>query len=167
MPLVLASNPDAHLMIVGDGEDRLLLESQVKSHHLTDYVTFVGAQPHHKIATLYQVADVFAMTTQVLDDGDIESFGIVYLEANLLGLPVVATNVGGVADAVVNEETGLLTDSENPDAIAAAIIRLLNDSELAQRLAAQGRQRVLNEFTCNATADRFISAIERTLQMGA
>ncbi|MCK4322990.1 MAG: glycosyltransferase family 4 protein, partial [Armatimonadetes bacterium] len=78
--------------------------------------------------------------------------GLVYLEANLCGLPVVAGDTGGVSDAVVDGETGLLVNPEDPAAIASAIVRLLDNPDLAAQLGAAGRARVLAEFTWERVA---------------
>lgn len=79
-------------------------------------------------------------------NGDFEGFGIVYLEANLYGKPVIAGNSGGVSDAVVNNETGLLIDPENISEIADAIKLLVNSPEKRLSLGTTGRERVLRDF---------------------
>jgi phosphatidylinositol alpha-1,6-mannosyltransferase len=89
--------------------------------------------------------DVFAMTPQSLGP-DVEGFGIVYLEAGLFGRPAIGSRSGGVTDAVRHEETGLLVDPGDAPGLAAAIRRLRDDPDLAERLGSRGRERVLGEF---------------------
>ena len=82
----------------------------------------------------------------ILRRGDTEGFGMVFLEAGACGKPVVGGDSGGIRDAVVDGETGLLVDPEDPAEVGAAICRLLSDRELAARLGERGRQRVLERF---------------------
>ena len=82
----------------------------------------------------------------ILEKGDVEGFGIVFLEANACGKPVVAGRTGGVAEAVADGETGLLVDPENVDEIAAAVLRLLDDDELSRRLGENGLVRARENF---------------------
>ena len=115
---------------------------------------FLGEVDDRELPALYQTADVFVMPSRDLYGQPIEGLGLVYLEANLCGLPVIAGDTGGVSDAVVDGETGLLVNPEDPAAIASAIVRLLSDSDLAAQLAAAGRARVLEEFTWERVAER-------------
>jgi len=91
------------------------------------------------------LCDIFIMPSRNIDD-DFEGFGIVYLEANLSGKPVIAGDTGGVRDAVQNGVSGLLVDPENVDEIANAIIKLSKDKELIKKLGEQGRERAIREF---------------------
>lgn len=92
--------------------------------------------------------------------GDVEGFGIVYLEANAMGKPVVAGNSGGVPDTVIHEKTGLLVDPMNVEAVSQAIIRILQDLGLASRLGEYGRQRVSREFSSQTAADKVLAGLE-------
>ncbi len=85
---------------------------------------------------------------QGVRSGDVEGFGIVFLEANAAGKPVVAGDSGGVPDAVEDGITGFLVDPLDPQAIAAMLIRLLRDEALAGRMGAAGRARVRDLFDC-------------------
>jgi phosphatidylinositol alpha-1,6-mannosyltransferase len=105
-------------------------------------VRFFGDVPDHELAALYDRADIFAMTSVNLKNS-IEGFGLVYLEAAAHGLPVVAHDVGGVAEAVVNDETGLLVPPERPAQLAAAFEKLIHDPDLRRRLGQAGRERAL------------------------
>jgi phosphatidylinositol alpha-1,6-mannosyltransferase len=94
-------------------------------------------------------------------DGDIEGFGIVYLEANLFGKPVIAGRSGGVEDAVVHEYSGLLVDPNRPAEIADAIVRILKDPTLAKQLGETGKVRAINDFSGAAAAKRVLAALPR------
>lgn len=101
-------------------------------------VKFFGNLPDDELSSIYDGADIFAMTSVNLDRS-VEGFGLVYLEAAAHGLPVVAHDVGGVAEAVVDGKTGLLVPAHRPVQLAAAFEKLIHDVELRQRLGAAGR----------------------------
>jgi glycosyltransferase involved in cell wall biosynthesis len=101
-------------------------------------VRFLGDLPDAELDALYDQADIFSLTS--IDHGhSVEGFGLVYLEASAHGLPVVAHTVGGVAEAVVDNVTGLLVSPHHPTQLTAAFARLLADAELRRRLGEAGR----------------------------
>jgi glycosyltransferase involved in cell wall biosynthesis len=102
-------------------------------------VRFFGNLPDEELASIYEAADIFAMTSVNLDRS-IEGFGLVYLEAAAHGLPVVAHDVGGVAEAVVDGVTGLLVPPERPLQLAAAFEKLIHDEALRRKLGGAGRE---------------------------
>ena len=102
-------------------------------------VRFFGNLPDDELATVYEGADIFAMTSVNLDRS-IEGFGLVYLEAAAHGLPVVAHDVGGVSEAVADGVTGLLVPPHRPVQLAAAFEKLIHDRELREKLGAAGRE---------------------------
>ena len=96
--------------------------------------------------------------------GNVEGLpGIVYLEASASGLPVVAARSGGAAEAVIEDETGLLVPPDDPPALAQALARLLNDAALRQRLGSAGRRWVENEMNWDRVGRQFMSIIDRAL----
>jgi glycosyltransferase involved in cell wall biosynthesis len=101
-------------------------------------VRFFGNLPDDELANIYDRADIFAMTSVNLDHS-VEGFGLVYLEAAAHGLPVVAHDVGGVAEAVVDGKTGLLVPPQRPAQLAAAFEKLIHDPELRRKMGAAGR----------------------------
>ncbi len=161
MPQILRAVPDAHYLIVGKGEYEPRLRSLVQELDIEPYVTFVGYAGDEEVAAYYALCDVFAMISrEIPEKGDIEGFGIVYLEANVMGKPVVAGNSGGVPEAVIHGETGLLVDPVNVEEVGQAIVRLLQDQELAGRLGKQGQQRAMREFTSKASAAKVLARLE-------
>ena len=102
-------------------------------------VRFLGNLPDGELAAVYERADIFAMTSVNLDHS-VEGFGLVYLEAAAHALPVVAHDVGGVAEAVVDGVTGLLVPPHRPAQLAAAFEKLIHDPDLRRRLGAAGRE---------------------------
>jgi len=142
LALVLAKVPDAQWVVIGDGSLRPALEQLARCYGVADSIRFLGVVPDDQRNAWLARAHVLAMPSR-LPAGEFagEGFGIVYLEAGAYGKPVVAGNVGGALDAVVDGETGLLVDPLDPLALAQAITRLLQDGELARRLGAAGQAR--------------------------
>jgi glycosyltransferase involved in cell wall biosynthesis len=127
--------PEARFAIVGDGELREELERQAQGSS----VRFLGARDD--VPDLLASFDVFAFPSLY------EGLCVAVIEAQAAGVPVVATPVGGIRETVVDGETGLLVPPRDPPALAAAIRRLLDDRELARRLADEARRRVRERFS--------------------
>jgi len=125
------------------------LENMVVELKLENHVRFLGFVADEDLIEWYNAADIFIMPSRLGTGSQrgVEGFGIVYLEANACKTPVIGGRSGGVPDAVEHGSSGLLVDPEDPGDIAAAIAKLLADPPYAQRLAAQGRARVLTQFT--------------------
>ena len=136
---VLSSYPKAMLVIVGDGPDRTSLEALAQQLQIARRVVFAGAQ--NDVALFYLLADVVAIPSQS------EPFGIVAIEAMAAGCPVVASNVGGLADTVVDKRTGRLVPPGNAPAMAEALAWVLQSPEHAHRLGAAGQVRAVNEYS--------------------
>jgi phosphatidylinositol alpha-1,6-mannosyltransferase len=107
---------------------------------------------------LYQVADVFVLLSGD-DDQSSEGWGTVFMEAAASGLPVVAGNVGGAPEAVLNEKTGLLVNPMNDDEVLAALVRLLKNPAEAKQLGAAAKARAQNEFTWRKQLEKFSRAV--------
>jgi phosphatidylinositol alpha-1,6-mannosyltransferase len=133
--------PDARLLVIGDGVLRGRHEELADSLGLRESVSFLGAVSPDERDRLLSEAHVFALPSRIAPDGGSEGFGIVFLEAAAHGLPVVAGNVGGALDAVVDGETGLLVDPNDPAAVAAALLDLLRNPARASTLGAAGLAR--------------------------
>jgi len=141
--------------IAGDGDDRNYLEGLAKSAGIADRVEFLGAVPGDQLPALYDACDIFLLCSREERTPrglGFEGFGIVFLEANARGKPVVGGRSGGIPDAVLDGETGLLADPLSPVAVADAVEKLLLDPELRARLGAQGRRRVLAHYNWDAAA---------------
>jgi len=100
-------------------------------------VRFLGDVPDEELGAVYAQADIFALTS-VAHGTSIEGFGLVYLEASAHGLPIVAHDIGGVAEAVSDGHTGLLVPPDEPDTLRDAFARLIEDAQLRTRLGAAG-----------------------------
>lgn len=134
---VRAAVPSLQWIVIGEGELRPRLEALAREEGVADAIRFLGAVSDEERDRWLARAWLLAMPSRLPEGGGAgEGFGIVYLEAGARGRPVVAGNVGGALDAVLDGETGLLVDPADPVAVADAVIRLLTDPELAARLGA-------------------------------
>ena len=141
MPLVRARVPDARLVVVGDGALRPSYERLAESLALNGGVEFAGSLDDDRKTALLEGSSVLAMPSRIAADGGGEGFGIVYLEAGALGVPVVAGGVGGAVDAVVDGETGILVDPTDHVAVADTLAGLLADRDTAAELGRRGAER--------------------------
>jgi glycosyltransferase involved in cell wall biosynthesis len=137
-PLVLAAQPQARLLIVGEGSERDSLEAQAASLGVLDRVVFTGRRE-----------DVPAVTA-ALDVAVLPSYreaqGLSVLEAMALSRPVVASNVGGIPEMIEDGVSGLLVPPNDPEALAVAIVRLLSDHPYADMIARRGHDLAHERF---------------------
>ena len=140
---------DASLCVIGGGSEQARLELLARELGVADRVAWTGWSDDARHA--FTAFDVFALPSRF------EGFPLALLEALLARSAVVATDVGSVAEAIRDGETGLLVPPENPAALAAALRRVLGDDALRRRLGEDGRRLVLERYT----ADHMTSAFER------
>jgi colanic acid/amylovoran biosynthesis glycosyltransferase len=144
--------------IVGDGDERSGLQALAQDLGLSENVRFHGGRDPAGVFEFYEKADVFVLSSVR------ESFGVVLVEAQAAGLPVVATRVGGIPEAVEEDETALLVPPRDPTALADALTRLLQDSTLRERLGRNGRN-YARQFDIALVGSRLID-IYGSLQRG-
>lgn len=133
------------LVIVGDGPMLAPLQDAVEKELIDSSVLFLPDVPDDDLPALYAGASLFAMTPRDLN-GDIEGFGLVYMEAAAQGTPAVATRTGGVPEAVIDGGTGIIVEPENADAIKKAMGKLLKDKALRDKMGATAKRRAAEEF---------------------
>ena len=146
LPQIIKAVPDVIYLIVGNGPHKKALEKLSNQLRLGDYVKFISVADQNDLAAFYQICDVFIMPARELENGDVEGFGIVYLEANLFGKPVIGGRSGGVPEAIVDGQTGILVNPVDSEEIAQTAISLLTDSAYAAKLGTQGLGRVSEKF---------------------
>ncbi len=135
---ILKDEPESRFLIVGEGPFQPELERIAAELAITDQVIFAGAVPDDQLIDHYALGDVFVMPNRRLPNGDTEGFGLVFLEANACGLPVIAGLDGGSTDAVRDRVNGLLVDGHSVDAIASAMAELRHDPALRETLRSNG-----------------------------
>jgi len=142
---VIRHIPDLKYLICGDGPYRGELERLVNQYGLDSIVVFTGGITDQELHQLYECSDIFIMPSRdIKEKGDVEGFGIVFLEANYYRLPVIAGNSGGVPDAVKDQITGYLVNPLNEKEIADRIQELLLDEGLAKTMGDNGYEWVVN-----------------------
>ena len=153
------TRPDVTVAIGGAGRDRDRLARLIRSTGAP--VRLLGRVPHEDLPLLYGCGDVFAMLCRNRWGGlEQEGFGIVFLEAAAAGVPQVAGDSGGAAEAVVDGETGLVVGRpSDPAAAADALARLLDDPGERSRMAAAGRARAVRDFSYDVLAARLGDAL--------
>jgi len=157
------SIPDIKYIIIGDGPEKSALEELVKKLGLQDNVEFLGKVSREKIREVFQSADLFVLTPRN-EEGNMEGFGIVYLEAGMAGLCAVGSKSGGVPEAVLDEKTGLLANENDINDTAKKIKRILQDENLRRQLASQAQQRVKDEFSWENRAVLFRGVVESVVK---
>lgn len=145
---VQARYPEASLIIAHDGPSGPSLEAYARELKLTNY-RFIGRVPHDQIGKLYDAVDIYLTTT------NIDNMPVSLLECAASGLPIVATNTGGIPYIVTNERTALLFPVNDDEAAANACFRLLSDADLVERLTAAAYEDVA-QYTGPAVADQWI-----------
>ena len=153
--IVTAQRHDVAFVIVGEGELKEKLLRLRSELGLTDTVHFTGFIPQAQ--RLLPGFDVFAMSSCM------EGLGTIVLDAAQASVPVAATAGGGLPEAVLHEQTGLLAPVGDDAALAAALLRLLNDAPLADRLARAAQKRVAAEFSVPNMARRYVEIYREVL----
>lgn len=145
LPDLLKEFPDLMYGVIGEGEERDAIQAVIDELSLNHRVYLLGGLDDEKTAWWYRHSSLFVMTPKEID-GDVEGFGIVYLEAGSFGKAVIGTRSGGVPDAVLDGVTGLLVPPGSSHAIAGAIRALLYNDARRTEMGARGRERVEKEF---------------------
>jgi phosphatidylinositol alpha-1,6-mannosyltransferase len=154
--------PDATYLVGGTGGENYteFLRALAESCGVSKAVRFLGYVASEDLPALYSASNVYVMPSRALEgNSNFEGFGITYLEANACGVPVIGADSGGVADAVLDGRTGFLVPPNDVPALADRMYRLLADPDLARRMGAAGRERILREFTWDRVADLFLETL--------
>lgn len=143
---------DFECRLVGDGEDRPSLEQKAVDLGIADGVRFLGRQPSPRVLELLQQADVVTLQSVMMPNGMSEGIPVSLMEALSAERAVVASNLRGIPELVEHERTGLLVPPGDSHALAAALLRIHDDPELAENMGRAGRQTVVREFDLRLSA---------------
>lgn len=141
---------------IGDLTDKLKAQAAQYPH-----VTFTGKLSPEALENEYRTANVFTLPAIVDHKGDTEGLGVVLIEAMELGLPIVASNVGGIPDVVVDGVSGILVNEKDPEALADAFKRLATNPELVKQLLTGARKRIEECFTWDGIIERQIAVYNK------
>lgn len=140
----MPNGQSVRVAIVGEGPLDATLRA-FSEHHGLD-IHFLGHRSPAEVRSVLSRARVFVAPSQMAESGDAEGFGLVFLEAALAGLPVVAYRHGGVPEAVVDGETGILVEERDVSGLRDAVCTLLTEAQLAARMGRAGQARVVQSF---------------------
>jgi glycosyltransferase involved in cell wall biosynthesis len=158
MAQVVATMPNAMLLLAGDGPERPAVEAAIAAHRLTPYVRVLGHLPKSELEHRFSQAWVQAVPSLWE-----EPFGLVTAEAMMRGTATVVSDTGGTSELVQNGVTGLTVPAGNIEALAQALTCLLSNRELAEQMGQAGRRRALAEFSEDRMVERFLELYERLL----
>jgi len=148
--------PDVELIIAGDGPWKEKLENLCAKFNLKENIKFRGHLTSENLEQEYKKSDIFVLPSIHDKKGDTETLGVVLIEAMEFGVPVVATNVGGIPDVVKDGYNGLLVPEKDPDALADAIIKLIKNKELRQELVKNAKKYIKERFSWDVITERLI-----------
>ncbi len=155
---VVKNKGDTKFLIVGDGPLRNQLSDSLKTANLSRNFKFIGNLKDDVLPAVYNCADVFVLPS--IQEGQ----GIVLLEAQASGKPVVAFDIGGVNEALQDKKTGLLINPRNVDALADALLKLLTDKALREKMGSNGQRFVAENYTWDICAKKMLKVYHEALK---
>jgi glycosyltransferase involved in cell wall biosynthesis len=154
MGIVIKKLPEVRLEIYGAGPEEENLMSLIRQHNLAENIKILNPVPQAQLREIYNRA-----ATVVLNSSN-EGFGLILTEAMLCRTAVIGTQSGGITDIIEQEKSGLLVPPDNSEKLAEAIIRLLENKELRDKLARAGYDRAVEHFSSQSSAERYARLYE-------
>lgn len=154
---IIEEQKETKFVIVGEGPLRSQLANSLEAAKLSGNFKFLGNVKEEMLPALYNCADVFALPS--IQEGQ----GIVLLEAQACAKPVVAFDIGGVNEAVRNGESGLLVKRGNVNDLAAALLKIISNKALQEKMGANGRKFVVENFTWDICAQKMLTVYKEVL----
>jgi colanic acid/amylovoran biosynthesis glycosyltransferase len=144
--LLVSRYPSIVYHVVGEGKERAALEALVDSLGLQNHVIFFGPVENNRVIDYYLEADLFLLPSVIVDDGSEESQGVVLLEAQACGLPILATETGGIPESVLEGESAILVPPNDSKAISDALMLLIDNRQRLVSMGGKGREYVEKEY---------------------
>jgi len=154
--------PNFQLLIVGDGPQRAEYEALVKTLGLDGVTTFTGRVPNNEVPNYINQMNLFAVPSTE----DSESFGVAAVESMACGVPVVVSNVGGLPEVVLEGKTGYVVEKENPDQLADAFLKLIENPKTLHEMGLAGIEHVKANYNWIDNANGMLKLYDDTLQKG-
>lgn len=162
--MIYNKNPNVHLDIIGDGPQREFLEQLVSSLNISERVHFHGYinqnTDFERYINLLQSFDIFTILSII----DSETFGVAAVEASACGIPIVATNVGGLPEVVDDGVSGIIVPPKNAEQVALALERLIVDKELRDKMGINGREKVEKQYNWQNNVNQMVSLYRKLSQ---
>ncbi|WP_424355165.1 glycosyltransferase family 4 protein [Methanobacterium sp. MBAC-LM] len=159
---VLTQHENVRLTIVGSGPLEEKLKNIIKELKLESNAKIMKNVSDDELLQLYNSSDLFVLPSIVDSQGNTEGLGVVLLEAMACGLPVIGSDTGGIPDIIQNDETGLLVPEKNILGLSNAILSLIEDEELKDKLAVNGYNKVREKFNWEKIAEDYIKIYNLT-----
>lgn len=159
IPLILEKNKNIKVYIAGTGSQESFLKNLTVKLQIEPYVVFLGRLNHTQVVDLLRKTDIFVMPSIYKS----EVFGVAAIEASAMGVPVIASDLEGVREAVIDGITGILIPPKNPRAIAEVCIRLIDNPALRKKMGNSGRDFVIKNFGWNACVLKMLKVYKRIL----
>lgn len=159
LPILHETCQNVHLVMVGRGPELEKCRRKAEAFGMDGFVHLPGYLPQETLQALYQACTCFALPTGEDEDGQVEGFGLVFTEAQACGKPVIAGRSGGVVEAVLSEKTGILVPPEDPEKLAEALRRILEEPELAAALGIAGRKRVEDQLNWDVFTRKLLDGL--------
>ena len=164
LPEVREHFPEVRYLMAGLPTEKERLRQLAIELGVTENVYFLGNVDHASLLELYQACDLFLMTSQRLEDGDVEGFGISVIEAALCGKPAVVSGDSGLAEAVEEGVTGICVPEKDARATAEAIVRLIGEPQLLTLMGKQALERARQHFTWESVGKTYSHEIAGLLE---
>ena len=164
MPLILQEIPSAKLIIIGFGPQKARLENQIQQLNLASSISLIGGKTGKELQDWFASADIFIGPSIITADGDTEGQGVVFLEAMASGTAVIASDVGGIKDAVRDNISGLLVPEKNPQAIAKKVLTLAKNNQLKQKLIQNALELVRSNYSGEQSSHKFLTLYAQCLE---
>ena len=150
--------------IIGYGKDREILKEEIKLLNLENEVKFLGKKTQSDIAIILKQNDVFLMTSIKDNDNRSEAFGLVNVEAQVAGLPVIAFNSGGVSESLKNNITGFLVKEKDVEAMAESVISFIDNPEQIKTMGLNASKHAMKSFNATEITNKHIKIYEKEFE---
>jgi glycosyltransferase involved in cell wall biosynthesis len=163
MSKIITEDKDCIYLIVGEGIYRENIQKAIEGRNLENHVLILGEVDNEMLRYLYNMADVYVMPN-ISVKGDMEGFGVVALEAASCGLPVVASKLEGIKDAIKDRGNGLLVEPCKVEEFASTILRLLHNDEERERFEKRTREFTLENFSLEKMTERYLEEFQKIVE---
>ncbi len=160
---ILPHFPNINYKIVGDGELKENLKTLIQSLGISENVLLMGGMNQEELTELYDQADIFLLSSVRATDGAEEGQGVVLLEAQAMGIPVVSTNIGGIPESLINGKSGYLVPERDVQALEKKLRYLIEHPETWKKMGQDGRTFVETKYDIDMLNDKLVKIYERVI----